>query len=216
MSDTIDPLAAPVLYGRSSSHFTRVARIFAAELQVEHRFEIVRDLQSRDAAAYGGNPALKMPTLRTSAGVWFGSLPICRELARRSTHARRIVWPEHLDEPVLADAQELTLQSMATEVALIMSGLPSGDDVGPADRPNKPRDSLVGSLAWLEDNAERALDALPTARDLSFLEVTLFCLVSHLAFRGVVPTEPYPRLRGFCERFAARPSAAATTYRFDS
>jgi len=50
----------PTLVGRSSSHFTRVARIFCHELGVEHELRIVGDLMSADAGDYGGNPALKI------------------------------------------------------------------------------------------------------------------------------------------------------------
>ena len=67
------------LHGRSSSHFTRIARIFAAELELELEFVLIRDLMSADAADYGDNPALKMPTLVGDDGErWFGSIAICR------------------------------------------------------------------------------------------------------------------------------------------
>lgn len=50
------------LYGRSSSHFTRIPRIFAAELEVDVEFHLIRDLLSNDADDYGGNPALNLST----------------------------------------------------------------------------------------------------------------------------------------------------------
>src|SRR5690349_7327770 len=101
------------LVGRSSSHHTRIARIFAAELEVPCELEVVRDLMSLDPADYAGNPALKLPSLRTDEGTWFGALPICRELARRSARALTdltIVWPEHLLDPLPVNAQELTTE----------------------------------------------------------------------------------------------------------
>ena len=49
----------------------------------------------------------------------------------------------------------------------------------------------------------------------TFLETTLFCLVTHLEFRQVLATAPYRALTEFSERFGERPSARATTYRFD-
>src|SRR4051812_43364066 len=116
MSGLGDGLARPTLIGRSSSSFTRVTRIFAAELGVEHGFEIVPDLLSLDAADYGGNPALKLPSLRTPRGIWFGALNICRELERLAPRRPFIVWPEAYDGPLLANAQELTLHAMATGV----------------------------------------------------------------------------------------------------
>ncbi len=199
------------LYGRSSSHFTRVTRIFAAELGLAYEFRIVPDLMVSTPAAYGGNPALRLPTLATPEGHWFGALNICRELWRRSSSKPEVEWPEHLTLAVSANAQELVTQAMSTEVALIMAKL-SGVD--PTNRHyEKNQQSLLNMLAWLEDNAPEIVGA--PLEKLRFLEVTLFCLVDHLSFRDVVPIGPYSRLNEFCQRFAKRASAQATPYRFD-
>ena len=200
-----------VLVGRSSSHFTRVARLFAVELGVRYDFEIVTDLLATAAHGFGDNPALRLPVLKTPAGHWFGSLAICRELGRRATRELRIVWPEHLVTPLLSNAQELVLQAMGTEVELIMSG------PGAAQTPHltKRRASLAASVRWLEEHVNDVVEALP-ARDLSFLEVTLFCLTEHLAFREVLATEPFGRLRAYARQFGERPSARATPFVFDS
>jgi hypothetical protein len=112
----------PRLVGRSSSLFTRVVRVFAVEAAVECTFEVVPDLMSSNSADYADNPALKLPTLVAADGTWFGSLNICRALVRASERKLRIVWPESLLLPLLANAQELTSQAMATEVTLIMAG----------------------------------------------------------------------------------------------
>jgi glutathione S-transferase len=221
MSGVSEGLAQPTLFGRSSSSFTRVTRIFAAELGVDYSFEIVRDLMSMDAADYGGNPALKLPSLRTPRGVWFGALNVCRELERRAVRPRRTVWPEAHDHPLLANAQELVLHAMATAVTVIMQKVGgAGDSAHSA----KLHNSLVGSLSWLDENVDAALARLPGERELSYLEVTLFCLVSHLEFREVLAgvgtrraAEPeYLALRRFSEGFAARACAMATQYRFDT
>jgi glutathione S-transferase len=205
----------PTVIGRSSSHFTRVTRIFAAELGVDCDLEVVRDLLARDAAAFGGNPALKIPSLRVEGvdgAVWFGALPVCRELWRRSGMRARVLWPEDLDEPLAANAQELVVQAMSTEVSLILSKAGGATETAHTE---KMRESLLGSMAWLEANVPAALATLPE-RDLAYLEVTLFCLIEHLAFRDVVPVEPYARLESFRRSFASRPSAQATGYRFDA
>lgn len=183
------------LFGRSSSHFTRIARIFAAELEVAYDFRIVRELMSHDPDEFGGNPALKLPTLHTEEGNWFGSLSICRELARHSSIGLNILWPEHLHLAVMANAQEMTLQAMATEVGLIMGGA-SGVA---ADNPRqaKLRRSLLGTMEWLEQNASAALAALAADRDLSYLEVSLFCLLEHLQFREIMSLDGCPALRAF-------------------
>lgn len=199
-----------VLVGRSSSHFTRVARLFAAELGVPYAFRVVPDLSSCDPNDYGGNPALRIPVLRTPEGDWFGSVNICRELSRRSVVGLRVVWPEELHEPLFASAQELVLGAMATEVSLILARAAGSENAHLA----KMKQSLEGTLAWLDEHCERVLARLPE-RDLSYLEVTLFCLVTHLGFREVAPVSGYANLARFCRSFGARASAEATEYRFD-
>lgn len=201
-----------ILYGRSSSHFTRVARIFAAELSVPYTFQIVRDLFSLDSDDYGGHPALKLPALQTRDARWFGTLNICRELARQSHRQTRIVWPEALATPVLANAQELVLHAMSTEVTLVMSKV--GGGTTESQHQQKMTASLAQSMAWLEHNMATAIAAL--ARDLSFLEVTLFCLVEHLEFREVLSMRGYPVLRQLASEFSNRASAKQTAYRFDT
>ncbi|KFE63579.1 glutathione S-transferase N-terminal domain-containing protein [Hyalangium minutum] len=214
MSAAPEALERPVLIGRSSSHFTRIARIFAAELGVDHSFQVVRDLMSSNPEDYGGNPALRIPVLKTPQGSWFGALNICRELWRRSSSRPRVSWPEDLDVPVLANAQELVLQSMATEVTLVMSKVGGASDS--SAHHTKMRTQLINMMAWLEQNAQAVLAALPPQRDLSFLEVTLYCLVTHLEFREVLPTAPYVELTRFCQQFAKRASIQETPFRFDT
>lgn len=213
MPITLEALAKPVLVGRSSSVFTRVARIFAIELGIDHAFRIVPDLLAFEAERYGGNPALKLPTLVAPSGSWFGSLTICRELARLSRRTLHLVWPEDLVEPVLANAQELTVQAMTTEVALIMAKQGSHEV---SDYQRKLRQSLENTLAWLEEHVADIGSRLPADRELSYLEVTLFCLVTHLEFREVLPMVGYPGLDEFRRAFAERSSVAATEYHYDT
>ena len=201
------------LYGRSSSHFTRIARIFALEAEVAFEFVLIRDLMSENPDDYGGHPAMKMPTLQTEEGIWFGSLPICRELIACSELNLEVIWPENLDRPVAANAQELVTTAMSSEVGLIM-GKATG--IAPDNAHQvKTRAGLLGAMEWLELNADRAIATLHPERDLSFLEVSLFCLLEHLEFREVLPLDPYPQLSAFAERFAQRSSAKATAYKFD-
>jgi hypothetical protein len=46
-------------------------------------------------------------------------------------------------------------------------------------------------------------------------EVSLFCLVEHLAFRPSVALDEYPALRAFAGAYGARDCARRTVYRFD-
>jgi hypothetical protein len=97
-------------------------------------------------------------------------------------------------------------------VSLIMAQLADAPASANIDKLSR---SLRNTLGWLDENIDALLAALPAERQLSFLEVTAFCLVTHLTFRNVLPITPYPRLAAFSERFAERPSAQQTLYRFD-
>jgi glutathione S-transferase len=203
------------IVGRSSSLFTRVARIYAAELGVPHGFQVVPDLASRVRDDFAGNPALKVPILQIAGGQSvFGTLNICRELARRSTSSLRLLWPEDLDRVVLTNAHELTTQAMATEVSLIMA---SHSGVG-REVPYllKLRESLSGSLAWLDDCLKAESANLAGRGRLSFFEACLFCLVTHLEFRGILDVSGFTVLGAFCGRFGERPAAQLTPYKFDA
>jgi glutathione S-transferase len=204
---------APTLIARSSSHFSRIARIYAAELAVTCTFQPVYDINATDAGLFADNPLLRVPSLRTSEGTWFGSLNVCRALARLASRPPRLVWPEDLTQVVAANAQEIVTDAMGTGVIIITSRLTGTADETPALR--KPFARLAGALAWLEINLGAALDAQPPGGELSFLEVSAFCFLTHLSFRGLGSLDAYPQLRAFTARFDARPSARATPYRFD-
>jgi glutathione S-transferase len=203
------------IVGRSSSLFTRVPRMFAHELGIAVELVVVPDMTVVDPSAYAGNPALKLPTLRRAdGGLVFGAENICRALADSAGASARIVWPEQLREDVSRNAQELVWHAMAAQVQLVF-----GTVVGQLPAENvyfaKGRAGLEGALRWLDQNVEAALAALPSPRDLSLFEVTLYCLVEHLAFRATLPVEPYPALIRFARAYAERPSAQQTGYRFD-
>jgi glutathione S-transferase len=203
------------IIGRGSSLFTRVPLIFAHELAVPFELVPIYDMTDIDPAVYAGNPALKLPTLRRAGSLVFGAENICRALADLADARLRIVWPEQLREDVSRNAQELVWHGMAAQVQLVFGTL-----VGklPADNIYfaKGRTGFEGGLRWLDENLAGALRALPSPRDLSLFEVTLFCLVEHLMFRGTLPVAPYPSLVRFTREFAARPSAQRTAYRFDT
>jgi len=205
------------LVGRSSSHFTRVAAIFAHELGVPVERIVVSDLTSLEPADYGGHPALKVPALRVGASVVFGAENIARRLAEIAGRGSdpRVVWPERLSADAARNAQELTWLAMSAQVQLIvgvgLGGLPPDNALMV-----KTRAGLSGALAWLDANLSEALDAMPRDRDVALLEVTLFCLVEHLEFRPTLPVDGYANLRRFAAEFAARPSARRTAYRYDA
>jgi glutathione S-transferase len=190
--------------------------VFAHEGAVSYAWQPLMNLMSQSPADYGGNPALKLPILETPDGAWFGALQICRELVRRATAPVRAVWPEDLTDRTAANAQELVLQGMMTEVALIMRGLPAHDQEAASPADVKARASLMSTLSWLDQQLPAALRTLPADRTVSFLEVSSYCFIRHLDFRGVADTRGYLNLQAFCEVYGARPSLRDTEYRFDS
>lgn len=203
----------PRLVGRSSSHYTRLARMFAEELGIAYAFEPVHDLASRDPADYAGNPALKLPVLVLPEGPVFGAENICRTLAARAGAPRRIVWTEQLPDLRARNAQELVWHGMGAQVQLVfgmqVARLPS-ENVYFA----KAADGFRNALAWLDANLESVVHALPP-RDLSLLETSLFCLLEHLAFRDTLPLDPYRHLAAFAAAWRQRPAAQRTAYAFD-
>jgi glutathione S-transferase len=104
--------------------------------------------------------------------------------------------------------------AMAAEVQLFF-----GTNVSklPADNLyfTKGRHGFEGALQWLEANLTAVRAALPE-HDVSVLEVALFCVLEHIAFRETVPLSPYPTLRAFAAAFRERPSAVATPYQLDA
>jgi glutathione S-transferase len=201
-----------VLVGRSSSHFTRLARIFALELAVPHVFRPVLDMTSPHAATYADNPALKVPVLVDADGPLFGAENICRELVGRSRFGNKVVLRGDVPDRVVVNAEEMTLHAMSAEVMLVMAKI-AGDEraISP-----KVRRSLENAVGWLNDHVGRVEGALPGERALSFVETALFCLVTHLPFRQLMDVSPYAELTAFRERFGTRASAAETAYRFDA
>lgn len=212
-SDMTGMSAVPRITGRSSSHFTRLVRVFAQELEVACEFAPVYDLASLDARDYAGNPALKLPVLTKDGATVFGAENICRVLAQSAPAQRRIVWPEDVRDLQARNAQELVWHAMQAQVQL---GFGTQVAQLPADSIYfaKAAAGLRNALQWLDERLLPVIATLPP-RDLSMLEASLFCLVEHLAFRVTVPLAPYRHLAAFAREFGERASARNTAYRFD-
>lgn len=208
-------MQAVEIVGRSSSHFTRVALIFAHELGVSFEFSPIYDMTQLDPKFYVGNPALKLPILRRQGSAVFGTENICRTLADLARAHERIVWPETLHADISRNAQELVWHCMAAQVQLVFG---TAVNKLPADNTyfTKARAGFEGGLQWLDRNLQDALRLLPASREFSLFEVTLFCLIDHLGFRSTLPVAPYKSLLRFAEAFSVRPSAQRTMYRFDA
>ncbi|MER2565737.1 MAG: glutathione S-transferase N-terminal domain-containing protein [Myxococcaceae bacterium] len=204
------------LTGRSGSHFTRVVRIVAHELELPLELNVITDLMSLDVKDYGGHPAFKIPTLHVGDSLLFGTDNICNRLVELAGRAEdpRLVRSGQLTTDLLRSAQELVWHAMSVQVQLVI-----GVRITKLPAENayfvKARLGLQGALKWLDERLDVVLAALPAPRDLSVFEVSLFCLVEHLEFRPMVPLDDVPKLRAFAKQFGERESAQLTPYRVD-
>lgn len=203
------------IVGRRSSHFTRLACIFAEELAVAYDIVPIYDMTQRDPGIYADNPALKLPILRIEDRTVFGTENICRTIAERARASAEIVWPEQLRGDVSRNAQELVWHCMTAQVQIVFGTVLAKL---PADNLyfEKARAGFEGALACLDAHLPEALEALPPSRQLSLFEASLFCMMDHLQFRKTVPVERYSVLQAFVRSFGERPSAQRTPYRFDA
>lgn len=200
------------LIGRQSSHYTRMVRITAHELGIGLPLAPVFDLLSQDPAAFGGNPALKLPVLRDGSEAVFGSLAACRHLHRLAGRPDAWRFPEHADSPLLLNAHELLAHAMATQVEVVFH-----EQVAqrPPDAPSlKRRASLLNCLGWLDAHGEAVVGALGPPQH-SLFGIGLFCLLEHIPFRNPLDLSGLRWLEDYTRRFAERESARATPYRFD-
>jgi len=204
------------VFGRRSSLYTRIALLFAETLRVPWRLTHIPDMTCLDTAAYGGNPALKLPVLRRGDEMVLGTENICRALAATAAEHRpvHLVWPEQLPGRTHCNAQELIWHCSTAQVQLAMgtllSGLPTNNIYFV-----KARAGMQGSLDWLDRNLDELVAALPPERELSLFEASLFCLMEHLVFRPTLSVAGYSRLNAFVDAFATRDAARATIYRIE-
>jgi glutathione S-transferase len=201
------------IIGRSSSHFTRLVRIFAEELELAYRLVPVLDMTAPNTQFYGDNPAMKLPVMRAGDTTWFGAQNICRVLVERAGVQKRIIWPEQLRDPLSRNAQELVWHGMEAQVQLAF-----GIEVCrlPPNNPYfiKARHGLEGALSWLDAKLPEVWRHLPGDRDFSMFEASLFCLLDHLSFRPTVARRGFA-LSEFIGKFGQRHSALCTAYQFD-
>lgn len=202
------------IVGRRSSHFTRIARMFAEELGVSYDLVPIYDMTAQAPSIYADNPALKLPILRIEGETVFGTENICRVLADRAHEFTAIVWPEQLRSNVSRNAQELVWHCMSAQVQIVFGTLVAklpGDNL----YFDKARTGFAGALTWLDTHLPEALNALPASRRWSLFEVSLFCMIEHLHFRQTVPVGHYSKLEAFRKTFSIRPAAQTTSYQFD-
>jgi glutathione S-transferase len=203
------------IVGRRSSLFTRMALIFAEELGVAYELVPIYDMTVMGPEAYASNPALKLPILRRDQGALFGTQNICRAIAESAAaQMHDVVWPEHLNDDTSRNAQELVWHCMSAQVQIVFGTVICKL---PADNVffTKARAGLEGSLQWLDSHLDHALSALAASRKLSIFEVSLFCLIDHLAWRKTTSIDRFVKLAEFTRAYGARPAMQRTPYAFD-
>jgi glutathione S-transferase len=202
------------IFGRQSSHYTRVVRMLALELGIDAVLAPIFDLMSADPATYAGNPALKLPALRVDDDTVWGSQNACRHLARKVEGGEaRVYWPEDARAPLLMNAHEVVAHAMAAQVEVVFHEIVSKRPPDATSR--KRRESLLNCLVWLDAHLHTIHAQLPADR-IALLDLMLFCLLEHLPFRNPVDLSGMARLTAFVATFGARASAQATPYRFDA
>jgi len=208
-------MSKPELIGRSSSHFTRLALILGHETKCTFQFRPVFDLTTLDPAVYGGNPSLRIPIWIEQDIPLFGTINICRAMAKSAQAEASVFWPEeHSNNLLLQNANELIMSAMATQVTLVFSKFFA--QISPENLLfKKSFESLCNMLEWLEQNIPGIQKSLPGDR-ISILEAALFCLLRHLEFRETLEIDSYPRLQEFAQSFSQRKSAVATRYKMDT
>lgn len=202
------------IHGRQSSHYTRLVRLLAHELDVPYVLAPIHDLLSEEPAVFAGNPALKLPAIRDGDVVVWGSANACRWIARRSAGGEAAVaWPEDARTPLAMNAHELVAHAMAVQVEVVFHEIVAARPPDAASR--KRRASLESTLDWLDANLPAVRKELPD-RPRRWFDLALFALLEHFPFRNPsVDVGRRPALQAFVVAFGARPSARATPYVFD-
>lgn len=211
------PTTPLVLYARRSSHMSRVVLLFATELGLAYTLQPVLNLLSQRSEDFGGNPALKVPTLQHQGESYFGALNCCRQLWKLAQPQPAVLWPEQMTTPLLQNAFETIQNGMSSEVALILHEPKERALHSSNDGLAKTRAGLVGGLHWLEQRLPAILTSLSsTPTKLDFVTIQLFCYLEHLEWRGVQSLADFPGLQSFRGTYGQRAAARATTYQFDS
>ena len=203
------------IHGRQSSHYTRLVRLLAHELDVPYVLVPIHELLAPDPAVFAGNPALKLPALRDGDSIVWGSANACRWIARRSVGGEdAVAWAEEARTPLAMNAHELVAHAMAAEVEVVFHEIVAGRPQDAASR--KRRASLESTLDWLDANLAAVRAALPD-RPWRWFDLALFALLEHFPFRNPsIDLARRPALQAFTVAFGARPSARATPYVFDA
>lgn len=184
------------------SHFSRKVRLLADALGLRLELVDAGNVASGEAAAFGPNPLMKVPTLLADGRAVFDSDHIAAWLVRRHDPGDRYgVLTQDADA---LNARAVMNGVMALEVELILAERTGLGTAHP--RFDKMRAGMRQGLDWLEANAA----LFPDATQPGYLGFHLLAMWEHLAFYGLLPLDQ-PGLRGLAEGYAAAWPFAATS-----
>jgi glutathione S-transferase len=191
--------AALKLIHTPRSHFARKVRLLLNALGIEVELIDAVNAAEADAARFGPNPLLKVPTLIDGGRPVFESDHIAMHLVRtRDPDDRFDVLTSDID---MLNARAVLNGVMALEVELILGARSGLDTAQP--RFAKMRDAIARSLGWLETHA--ALFERPP----SYLGFHLLAMRDHIALYDLVPLR-YPQLQAHADAIARQSYAAAS------
>jgi glutathione S-transferase len=183
------------------SHYSRKVRLVLGALGLEATLVDVGNAAVAQAAVFGPNPLMKVPTLVDDDCVVFDSDHIAQYLVHRYDPDDRL---GVLDgRAATLNARAVMNGAMAAEVELILAAR-TGIDTTAHARFDKLRAVIDRALAWLEANAA----VFPETP--SYLGFHLVSLWDHLALYDLRPLAAYPRLQTLAAHLDARPAIAAS------
>ena len=193
----------PQLYGTPLSHFTRKLRVLMSELGVEFDFVRAPGVLATNAATYGDNPLLRVPTLVYGSDTVIKSDHIARYLVNQFDPTDRL----RVCSETVPDLNRLAVVNgvMDSEVVLILAKRGGLTDLEGVVYFRKLMLAMENGLSWLDQRT------VPDAETFDYGDICLICLWQHLVHYQSAPgLERYPRISARVARFVDRPSIASS------
>jgi glutathione S-transferase len=192
------------LIGTPLSHFTRKLRIVLAELGVD--FALVRPpgVLAPTPDSYGGNPLMRVPTLRDGDTTLIDSDHIARYLVHKHDPSDRL----GVCSQAPVDLNRLALANgiMANEVVLLLARRAGLDDIEGVAYFRKLLTGIDQALAQLDRDV--AIDA----PGFDYGDIALICMWQHIQhYQLRADLDRHARIAARVARCADRPSVASTT-----
>ncbi|MEM7516128.1 MAG: glutathione S-transferase family protein [Planctomycetota bacterium] len=189
------------LYATPLSHFARKNRILLRELELSHEIVYVENLLSSNAADFGGNPILRIPTLVDGEQFVVESDQIARYLVESYDAQDRFgvlsLTPDQRNLLSMISA------AMGAEVEILLSGRSGIAGVESIPYFQRYFEVIRLCLAFLEKQGPDSW----TRHEFSYLDIALTCMWDPLAYYGTIPElENHVWLKKRAASFEARSS----------